>query len=281
MSSLQYGYSINPNGAKFVFLQTELDSIKELSPSDIVWEFLGSFKKEKLEFTNAIVVSGNPRILERANFLKKHYKVEYHDSFLHDDVVYIRYIFQSHIKKSLIANIGDKLKFIFNDEISIGLSIPVQGKQQFEFTYTKTKNIDAVMGKKLTDSGIGNINRQALAEANSISITEIIQKLGMTDCYIDEELNITTEYGNPFATVSAHYLSSELAIDFFNSEFDCSFLDSTESAKKYRAEGVDIAVGNSLIIKNKGGYYKQGDDGELSRITDFTIKVHSIYLLNG
>lgn len=276
---MEYGYSINPNGVKFVFLQTEAEELKEISPSGVIWEFIGSFNKDKIEYSNAIVISGDPVILDRANFIRKHYGIEYHDTFRHDDIVYIRYIYQARIKKNVISNVGEKLKEIYGVPLKLGISIPNTKKQDHEFTAVNTKLIESVLAKKNSDSGIGSINRSALAYANEIPVSDVASALNI-DTDIDTVLNISTQYGTPFDFVANHYSSNDLAIDFFNNEFECKFLSANESAKKFKSDGVEIVGADSGFIKAKGGYFKQSDDGEMKKVTDFTIKVHAIYKLH-
>lgn len=248
---MEYGYSINPNGVKFVFLQSEAEELREVSPSGIIWEFIGSFNKDKLAYSNAIVISGDPVIVERAEFIKKNYGIEYHDIFREDDIVYIRYIYQSHIKKNMILTVGDKLKQIFAVPLKIGISVPNTKKQEHEFTVVNTKLIESVLAKKNSDSAIGSVNRTALINANELSISEVADRLGVEVTY-DIPLNISTEYGTPFDFVSNYYSSNDLAIEFFNNEFDCKFLSANDSAKKFKSDGVDIVGADSGFIKAKG-----------------------------
>lgn len=273
-----YGYSINPSGEKFVFTREEWDELQTTTWLPL-FEFFGTFKREKMEMTNAIVVRWDKSVLNRAEFLKVNYWIAYNDSVEFDSVCYVRYIFRNNIKIQSVWTFKKKMEDVFcQPSIEFGTGYPDTKKQLSDITYCNSGAFEAVLTKKESLCWVNSLNFVPLALANNLPIKEVADKAGIDKLTIDDLLNIEVSKWNCFSLLAEYYNSIELAMDFFKTIYEIEFVSAVEAQAKFNLEWVSITKSWDTIEEKRWCYWKYDDEWELKRLTDFIIKVHSTYI---
>jgi hypothetical protein len=265
-----YGYSINPSGEKFVFTREAVDELFETTWVPI-YEFFGTFKQDRMEATNTIVVKWGKVLLDRAKFLADSYGISYNNVDTYDEITYVRYIFKTSIKKTALPKLYANVIQAFWVPIEIGLWVPDTKNTSMDFTFCMPWVFSSVCNKVASDGGAGSLNYVKVVEVNRLDIEEVATKLRLKRPNIDHVLNIETSMWNVFSMVTTHYGSTELAMDFFNTEYDIEF--------RTKLGKWDVLVSDwDSLNQIDGCYYKVDDEGQMKKITDFVVHLKSIYI---